>query len=210
MAEAERKDLEGQELEDFILKAIGEEGGIQDTVTFSKKHGIDHKKIAGVALSLSSLDYIGKEVICASFIWGENPINTSGQDESWNSNLDMCFVRFLSQDGVMKERHHIPGAWPRIICCWLWHVTYVCWTISLLWEKRKGMLAESGEIAPIWRERKNYDLWCMTYFFLLTVSLQWMRSVYYFSWQGEISHDVTWRILYLFLHFESWCVTCSS
>lgn len=54
--------MAADEVEDLVLGTIDGEGGIEDTVAFAQTHQIDHKRIAGLALSLHSLDYIKKEV----------------------------------------------------------------------------------------------------------------------------------------------------
>ena len=62
MTNGNKAEVEEQVLEELILQTIHAEGGIKDTIAFAKANGIDHKKLAGTALSLHSLDYIIKEV----------------------------------------------------------------------------------------------------------------------------------------------------
>lgn len=59
---ASNSENDGHELESLVLQTIDKEGAINDTMAFAKSRGVDHKKLAGIALSLHSLDYIKKEV----------------------------------------------------------------------------------------------------------------------------------------------------
>ena len=45
-----------------VLNAIDSEGEIPDTGDFAKQHGVDHKALTGVALSLESIGFILKQV----------------------------------------------------------------------------------------------------------------------------------------------------
>ena len=49
-------------LEAAVLSAIDSEGVIPDTGDFAEQHGVDHKALTGIALSLESIGFILKQV----------------------------------------------------------------------------------------------------------------------------------------------------
>ena len=100
-------------LEATVLNAIDSEGEIPDTGDFAKQHGVDHKALTGVALSLESIGFILKQVhgykwVCRHGCGTLEVIRTQQAQISWT---------YPRLEVMRNHMHRLAGLTLHLKCC---------------------------------------------------------------------------------------------